>query len=264
MDVWSLASGSSGNAYLVRSERTAVLIECGLPAVRVAEHLRACGVDPRTLSAILVTHEHGDHARSVVALSAAYGVPVVASAGTLGGALLREAPLTRAIVPGRALRLGDLEVLAFRVPHDAAEPLGFRIVGQHASAALVTDVGHLPADVLRYLDGLDLLVLEANHDRERLLSGPYPAGLKRRVDGALGHLSNEAAGEAVRALRDPPQTLWLAHLSRVNNSPLQARRTVQRLLAEAGLAGLTVEVAARDRPSLRWSWASAWRQLPLF
>ena len=264
MNVWSLASGSSGNAYLVCSGPTWVLVDCGLPLRRLVQALAHAGVEPQRLTAVFLTHAHSDHLRSIRELSQRYGVPVLATSGTLSHPLLRGLELRQALLPGRCHRIGELEALLFRVPHDCYEPVGYRFEAAAGVVCLVTDLGHAPRSLLPYLSGARLLVLEANHDLEMLHTGPYPSRLKQRVASEIGHLSNDAAAELVTRIDAARlESLWLAHLSAVNNTPRRAKGTVVRRLAEAGLGHVSVEVAARDRPSLHWRAGEAIGQLPL-
>jgi phosphoribosyl 1,2-cyclic phosphodiesterase len=264
LQVDALASGSSGNAYLVRSGSTSVLLEAGLPASKIAAFLLGMGFDPRRLDGILLTHAHADHLRGARQLSDRYAVPIFATPGTLGHRQLRDAPLARPLCADREVELGELRVLPFRVPHDCVEPVGFRVTGDQGTVCLTTDLGFVPEDVPARLESADLLVLEANHDEEMLWNGPYPAFLKRRVSGAHGHLSNHAAGRCLAQLqRRPPDHVWLAHLSVVNNRVGKAVEAVRTALAEAGLGHVTVAAAARNRPSLTWRAEPAVKQLAL-
>jgi phosphoribosyl 1,2-cyclic phosphodiesterase len=254
MDVWSIASGSSGNAYLIRVDDTTILVECGISLRRITSFLARVGVDPRDLDGILLTHDHSDHTRAARQLAERYEVPLYATAGTLGCAALRESPWARPVQPDRPFSVGALEVLAYPVPHDAYEPVGFRLTGSKATVGVTTDLGFVPADVQRHFARTDLLILEANHDVQMLRSGPYPHFLKRRVLGNHGHLSNEATAEALVACRDAvPADVWLAHLSPVNNRPEVAQAAVSAHLERFGLGHVAVHVAERHRPSLHWS-----------
>lgn len=265
MQVWSIASGSSGNAYLVRAEGSTVLVECGISLSRITSFLRRIGISPHDLTGVLLTHDHSDHTRSARQLSDRYQVPVFATPGTLGCASLRDAALARPVGPDRPFRVGDLEVSAFRVPHDAYEPVGFKIAAQAATVTVTTDLGHVPGEVQRNLRDNDLLILEANHDVEMLQNGPYPTFLKRRVLGQHGHLSNVATAEALAACRDRvPAEVWLAHLSPTNNRPPVALAAVSGHLQSVGLGHVTVRVAERHHPSLHWSATPRTRQLSLF
>jgi phosphoribosyl 1,2-cyclic phosphodiesterase len=264
MDVWSIASGSSGNAYLVRSGDTAVLLECGIPIKRITTFLAKVGVSPFDLTGVLLTHDHSDHTKSARQFSESFDVPLYATAGTLGCTALRETAKANVVTTDRPFTLGELEVLAFAVPHDAHEPVGFRLTGPNATIGITTDLGFVPAEVQRQFRGTDLMILEANHDLEMLQTGPYPAFLKRRVIGRHGHLSNEATADALVACRDrAPGRVWLAHLSPTNNRPELAHGVISDRLQQFGLGHVAIEVAERHRPSLHWSAAPRMRQLAL-
>jgi phosphoribosyl 1,2-cyclic phosphodiesterase len=265
MQVDALASGSSGNAYLVRCGSTAVLIEAGLPAGRLVAQLADLNLDPRLLDGTLLTHAHADHRRGARELSDRFNVPIYATIGTLGHPTLRDSALARPLCAGRVLELGDLEVTPFRVPHDCADPVGFRVSGDGATICLTTDLGFVPDRVQPSLQGADLIVLEANHDEEMLWSGPYPWFLKCRVGGNNGHLSNGAAARCLARLqRRPPRQVWLAHLSLVNNCPHRALDMVRGVLSRAGLNHVAIAAAARNGPSLRWVSERRPEQLSLF
>ena len=264
MQVWSIASGSSGNAYLVRGEGANVLVECGISLSRITAFLRTVGIAPYDLTGLLLTHDHSDHTRSARQLSDRYGVPIFATPGTLGCASLRDSQHARPVGTERPFRVGDLEVSAFRVPHDAYEPVGFRIAAQAATVTVTTDLGHVTSEVQRNLRDNDLLILEANHDVELLQNGPYPTFLKQRVLGQHGHLSNAATAEALSSCQDRvPSEVWLAHLSPTNNRPNLALAAVTDRLGAVGLGHVIVQVAERHRPSLHWTATPRTRQLSL-
>lgn len=264
MELWSIASGSSGNAYLLRSEGTTLLVEAGIPASRIKAFLTHLGLSPYDLDGILLTHDHSDHIRSARQLSDTYRVPLFATAGTLGHASLREAEHARPLSDGNRVQIGDVVVLPFAVPHDAYEPVGFKIAGHAATMTVTTDLGHVPAEVQRQFRDNDLLILEANHDVEMLQDGPYPHFLKQRVLGQHGHISNLAAAQALAACRDriPPE-VWLAHLSPTNNRPAMAQEAVSAHLTTVGLGHVSVRVAERHRPSLHWQATPRAHQLAL-
>ena len=265
MQVNALASGSSGNAYLVRSGSTAVLVEAGLPASKVSGFLTSLGIDPRLLQAILLTHAHSDHVSGAREFSDRFGVPVIATAGTLGHGTLRDSAHARELQPGSTCEIGELECLAFSVPHDCVQPVGFRISSGEATVCIATDLGFVPDGIRPQLQRADLLILEANHDEEMLWSGPYPSFLKRRVGGDCGHLSNNAAARCVVELGcRPPREVWLAHLSLVNNRVGRALDVVRDALAQAGLGHIGVHAAGRNRPSLAWRSTPTAKQLALF
>lgn len=266
MQVRSFASGSDGNCYLVESEGTAFLVECGRPYAQVVAFLEGCGLDPEDLSGIWLTHAHGDHSRSARSLSHAHNVPIYASAGTLGALRLKQPQLGRPVVSGKTYVIGQMDIVPFAVPHDCHEPLGFRFESGTGRAGITTDLGWVPANVARQFRDLDLLVLESNYDPHLLESGTYPPFLKRRVASVYGHLSNKAAADAVAACGDrAPGHLWLAHLSEHNNTPRHALATFERVLKRHGLGHIPIRTTQHRRSNLRWTSAMVReRQLSLF
>jgi phosphoribosyl 1,2-cyclic phosphodiesterase len=266
MDVWSFASGSDGNCYLLESEGTTLLVECGRPYQQVRSFLEAVGKQPDAIAGILLTHAHGDHSRSARYFSQEHQVPIYASSGTLACLKLNEPSLGRPIESGRTYQVGQLDVKPFAVPHDCREPLGFRFETGTGRAAIATDLGWVPHNVGKQFRDLDLLVLEANYDPHLLETGTYPHFLKRRVAGTFGHLSNAAAAEAIAACGDrAPGTVWLAHLSEHNNSQKHALQTIGRVLERRGLAHVPLATTRHRHSNLHWTSSVAReRQLPLF
>ncbi len=266
MNVWSFASGSDGNCYVIESEGTSLLVECGRPYTQVKDFLQGIGIEPDELGGIVLTHAHGDHSRSARHLSQTHQVPIFASRGTLGALKLEDETLGKPLESGKTYLVGQIDVKPFAVPHDCREPLGFRFESGTGRAAVATDLGWVPHNVARQLRDVDLLVLEANYDPHLLHTGSYPHFLKQRVSGTYGHLSNAAAGEAIATCAErPPGVVWLAHLSEHNNSPKHALQTVGRILRRHGLAHVPIKTTHHRRSSLRWTSAVAReRQLPLF
>lgn len=247
-----LGSGSSGNATLVEFGRRRLLVDAGLAPRTLAERLRGVGVAPESLSAILLSHEHQDHARGVEIFSRRYAVPVASALETLEALDLSPAHLARfePFVPGRRFELEDVEVDPFVVPHDAACPVGFALSWRGVKVGIATDLGHTTSLVAETLAGCHVLVVEANHDDRMLREGPYPWPIKQRVGGRLGHLSNEEAAELlVRAARPDCRAVVLAHLSERNNTPALARRAASVALARAGLKRFEMRVAETRRPT---------------
>jgi phosphoribosyl 1,2-cyclic phosphodiesterase len=266
MHFWAFASGSDGNCYLVESEGTAFLVECGRPYLQIRDFLEAIGIEPDALAGIWLTHAHGDHSRSARHLSETHRVPIFASRGTLGALHLTAASLGRPVESGRTYQVGQMDVRPFAVPHDCREPLGFRFEAGSGRAGIATDLGWVPHNVARQFRDLDLLVLEANYDPHLLETGTYPHFLKRRVAGTYGHLSNGAAAQAIVRCGDrAPRAIWLAHLSEQNNSPRHALHTVGRVLKRHGLGHVPIKTTLHRRSNLRWtSDLARERQLPLF
>lgn len=264
--VTALASGSSGNAFLIEAAGTRLLFDAGLPAATLEHYLRQCGTSPSRLSAIFVSHEHIDHLRGAGMLARRYRLPVVASEGTFLAGAMQLGSLPEKLVqpPGREVYVGadgasGVVVRTFAVSHDAAEPVGFWIEAGGYNIVLCTDLGCETASIRDALEAADLLVLEANHDVQRLWRGPYPPRLKRRVAGRHGHLANDDAARLVSGLaRDArPRTVWLAHLSATNNTPALAFDTVAQPLDREGCTHLEVAVLARDKPSHVWQGAAS-------
>lgn len=247
MEFFTLASGSSGNAALLRTESTAILLDAGISARRITQALEALGTPPEALSAILITHEHADHIAGLRVLCKKCAVPVYASRGT-AEALCELAPTAQLHpfdAPG-SFSLSDLTVTAFCSSHDALDPVGFRIDTPAGSLGLLTDTGMVPDAARDVLRGVDALVLEANHDCGMLENGPYPYPLKRRIAGERGHLSNVDAAElAVQAAQSGTQSIVLAHLSKENNTSELARFTVAHRLQRA-LCEVDLSVAPRN------------------
>ena len=248
MEFYTLASSSSGNAALARHGDTAVLIDAGISARRIAQALAQLGLTPDGLRAVLITHAHSDHVSALAALSKKYAVPIFASRDT-ARFLACPGDVLRPFDPGDAFSIGDLEVRSFRTSHDAAGSVDYRLDCADGSLGLLTDTGYVTDEAAAVLSGVDTLLLEANHDVETLRSGPYPYHLKRRILGEQGHLSNEAAAEfALRCVMSGTRDILLAHLSAENNTPAMAEYAVARRLQAAGFS-VRLGVAPRDRLS---------------
>ncbi|MCH8543551.1 MAG: MBL fold metallo-hydrolase [Alcanivorax sp.] len=236
MKIASLGSGSKGNATLVQSGDTLVMVDCGFSLRETLARLARLGTDPAQIGAVLVTHEHGDHVNGVLPLARRLGIPVYLSHGT--GRVLAERDRfdTRGVVlhevrPGRTLSIGALTVTPVPVPHDAREPCQYVFDDQRRKAGVLTDLGMITSHVVDAYQACDALVLECNHDRDMLAMGHYPMSLKRRVGGQWGHLNNRQAGELVAEMDQPRlQHLVLSHLSADNNTPEHALAA----MAEAG------------------------------
>ena len=220
MRLWSLGSGSKGNALLIECGETRVLIDAGFPARMLSSRLTAIGIAPGSISACVLTHEHVDHVRGAAVAQARWGWSLHASAGTV-----RESePLGPATVnpfsAGATLSIGCADIATVAVSHDASEPVGLVITdrGSGARAAIVYDLGVVTNAVRDAVLDVDVLVIEANHDEGMLRSGPYPAYLKSRIAGRTGHLSNRAAAAlCAEAAHGGLSHVVLAHLSETNN-----------------------------------------------
>ena len=266
MRVISLGSGSSGNALLIEAGpqgRTKVLIDAGFSGRVLTQRLRQVGVSPAQLTGILVTHEHIDHIVGLPYMMKYHLLPVITDPLTISalqrifagetarsdsGALVpleleadtpgneQTAELFHPISAGSSTFFGDIEVVSFLVSHDAVSPCGFLLQAGGCRVCVVIDTGEVTTAMLAMMQYADLLILEANHDRERLLRGPYSYALKQRILSSTGHLSNDQAAEAfLRTWRgDAVRWVWLSHLSRTNNTPRLALNTMRARISEAG------------------------------
>jgi phosphoribosyl 1,2-cyclic phosphodiesterase len=249
MKLWVLGSGSKGNAILLESKQTRVLVDAGFPAPVLVERLAAIQVAPESIQALLITHEHKDHMRGARAMADRFGWPVHASAGTV--VLSRDVKESgaKAFRAGTVLSIGDLDIATVKAPHDAAEHIVAVATSRTsgARAGIAYDLGCVTEPVVDALRDLDLLVLEANHDETMLETGPYPPSLQRRIASRRGHLSNRAAGIiAKKVAHRTLKHVVLAHLSEVCNEPSLAIETVQASIAPSRFRGI-VSAAAQDR-----------------
>jgi phosphoribosyl 1,2-cyclic phosphodiesterase len=251
MRVAVLASGSSGNAIVVESNGTAVLVDAGISGKRVTAAMDSAGLATESLSAVLVTHEHSDHIGGLGPVARRFGLPVYATSGTheaIDGRV-GTCPDRAVIEAGRRFEIGDLEVAPFSVSHDCADPVGYSITDGASRVAIATDLGVVGRSVRRHLEMADCVILEFNHDEHMLVDGTYPWPLKRRIMSNVGHLSNvTAARELMRLADGPMSTLVLAHLSQENNTPELAAESAADVLDRTGRADVAVHVASQNDP----------------
>ena len=246
-----LGSGSGGNATLVEFGPTRILVDAGLSARDLGGRLTAMGVDPDSVDLILLTHEHYDHVRGAERYSKLHKVPVAARADTL--AAMAVSPMHfREWIPltsGTEHDFDGVRVTPFPVPHDAADPVGFILEGCGVRAGIATDLGRPTALVAERRRGCQAILIETNHDKEMLRTGPYPWQLKQRVSSRLGHLSNEEAAALVAMAADEEcRAVCLLHLSRKNNTRKLAFETVRNSL-DRGLADRMVwRIADQKQP----------------
>lgn len=235
MTLTTFASGSTGNCALVSSDGGNILIDAGISMKRIRENLSRSGLAPEELSGILITHEHSDHINGLAMLTKYHAVPVYAP-GILAGSLRRAVPgleqCLHVIEAGRAFRLGGLTVTAFHTSHDTDESVGYRIE-RGCALGFATDMGCVTEEVQNALLGCEAVLIEANHDVDMLVSGPYPTYLKRRILSPQGHLSNDDCARLAATLADSgTKYIVLGHLSRENNTPELAYKTVRDALGD--------------------------------
>lgn len=261
--ICSLASGSSGNCYLVKSNNTSILVDAGLSAKQISERLLCCGVRLEDLSAVLLTHEHSDHTQGIKVLLKSENIKLYTNRKTFSGTNLNLNENQVVIVKtGETFQIGDLTVSSFQNSHDAADPMGFSISANNKTITIVTDTGFVTEEAYNNMKLADILILESNHDENILKMGRYPWFLKQRILGDKGHLSNDAAAEILQRLYK--EGVWkqdlgsaahqvlLAHLSLENNFPEMAQTTVSNILEADGVdVGRSVKLftLSRTEPS---------------
>lgn len=223
---------------MVATSRTRLLIDAGLSRRETFERLRAIGVDWRSLDAILITHEHGDHVAGLGAIAGKLNdgarlIPTFLSRLTAPAIAWGErVPPIELFASGDKFTIGDIEISSFTIPHDAADPVGFSFFAEGVKISIATDLGYLPGSIRLHLAGSDVLLLESNHDLDMLKVGPYPWPVKQRVMGRMGHLSNEVACSFIRdGLDTRTSTIILGHLSEHNNHPAIVEQCATEALA---------------------------------
>jgi phosphoribosyl 1,2-cyclic phosphodiesterase len=249
-----LASGSSGNAALLATENTRILLDVGLSMRELAKRLTSVGEDLTRIDAILITHEHSDHVS---------GLPVLARNKNLRAAIYlthrtapaidwgesRTRPRLEPFQAGMSFQIGDIEVQSFSVPHDAIDPIGFCFEAQGVRIGVATDLGYITESIKYHLRRMDLLLLEANHDLDMLKVGPYPWSVKQRVMSRVGHLSNLGMSDYLRDdLNSCTSRLVLGHISEQNNHPEIVRMFASEALERRGLA-TRLSLATQRTPS---------------
>lgn len=240
----SLGSGSEGNATVIRTHDTCVLVDCGFSYKKLCERLPTLALVPSDIDAILVTHEHADHIRGVGPTARKLNIPVYLTAGTAQARALGKLPRLEVLQAGDAIQFGELLARAHSVPHDAREPVQFTFHYRGLSLGVLTDVGSIPDELLQAFRCLHGLILEANHDVQMLAYGPYPPSLKQRVGGHFGHLSNEQCRYVLEHIDwQVLQHLVIAHVSQKNNS----RERVTAILDGLPLAEVGFEIACQER-----------------
>ena len=250
-----LYSGSSGNCTYVSDGKTGILIDAGLSGKQIIDALDQIGVLPESLSGIVITHEHSDHVKGAGILSRRFHLPIYANEGTWQGMARQvgaiQPGMNRTFETGRDFYIDGLAVHPFAIPHDANDPVGFRVYAGAHSVATATDMGYVRKEVLEELRGTDMLVFESNHDPDMLLRNPhYTSALKQRILGRRGHLSNEACGKGICALAERGvRHVILGHLSGENNTPELAMDTTLDILSREGITpneDVSVYMAWRD------------------
>jgi len=251
----SLASGSNGNCYYIGTSAYGILVDAGIGVRLTKKILKENGINFDTIQAILVTHDHADHIKSVGGLGEALGIPVYATEKVHDGirrSRFVEEVLTqcrRVVEKEVSFPIRDFKITAFEVPHDSSDNVGYSIEYKDQTFVILTDAGHITETIRAHVCNANHLVIETNYDEEMLKSGSYPAFLKERVSSSTGHLSNRNAADFIASIFSPRlKNIWLCHLSRDNNHPELAYKTVEyRLLQEGIKVGKDVSLATLKR-----------------
>ena len=241
-----LASGSRGNAIYISGGSTSILIDAGLSGIEIERRLKSKELCPEDLDAIIVSHEHTDHIQGVGVLSRRFNLPVYISSKTEKAAVsqLGNVRVIKNFKCGSTFMIKDLSIHPFSISHDAEDPSGFTVNQNGTKIGLATDLGIATSMVKEHLKGCSLLILEANHDEDMLLNGPYPWPVKQRIKSRTGHLSNEASKNLLKEVQhDRLKYVILAHLSKTNNTPQKALSEVGRAITDCHAQ---LDVATQD------------------
>ena len=225
LEVHVLASGSDGNCTVIESDGEAIMVDAGLSCRKIMSLMELAGVDKDMVKAILVTHEHTDHVVGVGATARKLGVPVYATQGTFGASSMGNVDF-HPVDKSSGFSIGGMDITPLPTSHDAADPCCYYTRTGSGNVLIATDTGKLNFQIEHAITEADVAVLESNYDPQMLADGPYPVSLKRRIRSDLGHLSNFDCAKAVKDLLRPDAQLFLAHLSKTNNTPDTARQTV--------------------------------------
>lgn len=253
---YSLYSGSTGNSLFVISDHTKLLIDAGVSSKKLETALSNLDVGVNEIDGILITHEHSDHVQGLGTFSKKYDIPVFATEKTWDAMpvqrdKIKEQNRNFFKIPEK-FEIGDLAITPFKTPHDAADSCGFSIFNNNQKLSIATDLGHMTKEILASIEGSSFLMLESNYDPEILKVSSYPYLLKTRIAGPNGHLSNELAGKTISyLLKNGLKEVMLGHLSKENNFPELAYKTVVEELIHANFDEnkISISVANRQAPS---------------
>ncbi|MEW5803805.1 MAG: MBL fold metallo-hydrolase [bacterium] len=245
-----MGSGSSGNSILVCSKETKILVDAGFSASEIVSRMAMVSARPDELCGILISHEHIDHIRSAGVLGRRYRIPLYLNASTYEAARIKLGRLHQLEIfeTNQKLKLHDLFIEPFSVPHDAADPVNFCFSLEGRKLGIATDLGRPTTLVRQMLKDCHALILESNHDPEMLLCGPYPWWLKQRIRGGFGHLSNEGSQSLLRELlHEELKNVILAHLSEKNNHTALAHQTAMQAILERNDLKVTLSIASQHQ-----------------
>ncbi len=247
-----LASGSKGNAYIVWTENTCLLIEAGLSYRAIKEKMKHSSIEPSSIEAILISHEHKDHSKGLFSFYRRHKKDVYLTKGTIEalGVKIEEIANKRLFMRGKPFTIGDIKITPFSVPHDASDPVGFLISSGSANLVICTDLGTPTNLVKTYLRTSQAIIIEANHDPKLLQNGPYPPPLKQRIQSRTGHLSNDQAIELCEEIyHDELAFVCFAHLSQINNSESIIQNRIKELKTDRKWQSVNFLIAHQEIPT---------------
>lgn len=248
----SLYSSSSGNSFFVQSDSTKIIIDAGVSLKKITTALEEININGEDINAILVTHDHIDHTKSLATLSNKYNIPVYASKKTWDAIPDISSKIPeynrKSFTISEAFSIGDIKVLPFHTPHDAADPCGFNLYNSNKKISIATDIGYVSEELLNHLKESSCILLESNYDPEILKCSSYPYMLKQRISSDKGHLSNISAAKTLSELyKSGLEKALLIHLSKENNFPELAYETIKN--ETLNCTNLSIDVAPRDKPT---------------
>jgi len=255
-----LASGSSGNSFLVWTDRTKILIDAGISARQLRERLNRLGVAAEEIDALFITHEHTDHVRGARTFARSLRIPVFLTEGTCAAcnSTFEQLPAREFFMPGEIICFKDLQLVSYSVSHDAADPVNFLLCHKNCKVGMAMDLGYTSRLVKERLKHCDVLILESNHDRQMLMNGRYPWQVKQRILGRRGHLSNDQSASVLcEVAHQGLRGLFLAHLSKENNHPRLVQSLFQQTLVEVGLDHVPLFVTSQHEPTAVFEVGSA-------
>jgi phosphoribosyl 1,2-cyclic phosphodiesterase len=253
MRTFSLASGSSGNAFYVEHEKSkqAILIDLGISCKKACSILESKKINPENIKGIFVTHEHSDHTKGIDVFARKFQVPIFLTKGTYQETFVcSDENLINFIKNDAEIKINGLRIRAFSKPHDCLDPVSFSVYDNDKTVSIITDIGHANKNVCEAVSDSDLLFMEANHDIDMLKEGPYPIYLKKRILADDGHLSNYQSSLCLLEHSSKKlKKIILSHLSEINNTPNIALKTAHSLIKERRDLNPELFVSERHNPS---------------
>lgn len=236
----SLSSSSKGNCTFIQTEKTRILVDVGISGSKTEKLLKSIDINPQTIDAIFITHEHIDHIKGLGVVSRKFDIPICCNYDTYVAMKDKIGKIPEKNIKifetGKDFIFRDLEVHPMPIIHDCADPVGFVIQKRNKKLTILTDTGSVTDNMIEKMKKSDVYYIEANHDEEKLITCKYPSCVKQRIKGEKGHLSNKDTATCLKkVLNEKNEIVILAHLSQESNTPLLAYNTVKKHLEEAGV-----------------------------